>query len=146
MLSDSPSSFFKSSHIRIGTKIVNEDSIRTAIELGPPVSESSTKTSKVHAPTDSKHKFYKARIKNWPPIKFNLGFSWLRIRRHNHRLGTRWVGVSLDETWSSTTETFSIPLSFLRVASASNRTKTKHHWLNHLQTLQKHWIPPPHLQ
>ena len=73
MLSASPSSFFKqSSHIGIGTKIVNKDSIRTAIELGPPVLESSTKISKFHALTDSEHKFHKARIENWPPIEFKL--------------------------------------------------------------------------
>ena len=51
-------------YIGVGTKIVNKDSIRTAIELGPPVSESSTKISKFHAPTDSEHKFNKARIEN----------------------------------------------------------------------------------
>ena len=85
MRSASPSSFFKqSSHIGIGTKIVNKDSIRTAIELGPIVSESSTKISKFHAPTDSEHKFHKARIENWPPIAFKLGFPWLRIHRHNY--------------------------------------------------------------
>ena len=61
----SPSSFFKqSSHIEIGTKIINKDSIRTAIELGPPVSESSTKISKFDAHTDSEYKFHKARIEN----------------------------------------------------------------------------------
>ena len=75
ILSASPSSFFKqSSHIGIGTKIVNKDSIQTAVELGPSVSESSTKISKFHAPTDSEHKFHKARIKNWSPIEFKLGF------------------------------------------------------------------------
>ena len=59
------SSFFKQrSHIGIGAKIVNKDSIRTAIKLGQPVSESSTKISKFHAPTDSEHKFHKARIEN----------------------------------------------------------------------------------
>ena len=51
-------------YIGVGTKIVNKDSIRTAIELGPPVSESSTKISKFHAPTDSEHKFHKVRIEN----------------------------------------------------------------------------------
>ena len=65
ILSASPSSFFKQSpHIGIGAKIVNKDPIRTAIELGRPVLESSTKISKFHAPTDSEHKFHKARIKN----------------------------------------------------------------------------------
>ena len=62
MLSASPSSFFKqSSHI--GMKIVNKHSLRTAIELGPSVLESSTKISKFHAPTDSEHKFHRAWIK-----------------------------------------------------------------------------------
>ena len=71
----SPSLFFKqSSHIGIGTKIVSKDSIGAVIELGPPVSESSTKISKFHAPTDSEHKFHKARIENLPPIEFKLGF------------------------------------------------------------------------
>ena len=57
-----------------GTKIENKHSIRMAIELRTPVSESSTKISKFHAPTGSEHKFHKARIENWPPIKFKLGF------------------------------------------------------------------------
>ena len=75
ILSASPSSFFKqSSHVGIGTKIVSKDSIRTAIEFGPPVPESSTKISKFHAPTDSEHKFHKVRIENWSPIEFKLGF------------------------------------------------------------------------
>ena len=75
ILSASPSSFFKqSSHIGIGTKFVNKDSFRTAIELRPPVSESLTKILKFHAPTDSEHKFHKARIENWSPIEFKLGF------------------------------------------------------------------------
>ena len=71
----SPSSLFKqSSQFGIGTKIVNKDSIRTPIELGPPVSESSTKFSKFHAPTDSEYKFHEARIKNWSLMEFKLGF------------------------------------------------------------------------
>ena len=87
MLSASSSSFFKqSSQIGIGTKIVNKDSIRIAIELGPPMSESSSKISKFYVPTDSEHKLNKTRIENWPPIEFKLGFPWLRIRRYNHRL------------------------------------------------------------
>ena len=65
LLSASDASFFiQSSHIGIGTKIINKDSIRTAIEFGPLVSESSTKISKFHAPTGSEHKFHKARIEN----------------------------------------------------------------------------------
>ena len=70
-----PSSLFKqSSRIGVRTKIVNKDSIRTAIELGPPVSESLIKISKFHGPTDSEHKFHEARIKNWSPMEFKLGF------------------------------------------------------------------------
>ena len=142
MLSAFPSSFFKQSlHIGIGTKIVKKDFIRTAIEIEPPVSESSTKISKFHAPTDSEDKFHKVRIKNWPPIEFKLESHWLRIRRHDHQLGTRWVGFPLLGTWRLTTETmqmFQIPHPSPRVASAFNRTKTKHHWLNHLKTLHKH--------
>ena len=53
-------------------------------KLGPPVSESSTKISKFHGPNDSEHKFHKARIENWPPIKFKLGFPGLKIHSHNH--------------------------------------------------------------
>ena len=55
MLSVSPSLFFKQSlhiSIRIGTKNINKDSIRTAIELRWLVLESSNNTSKFHAPTD----------------------------------------------------------------------------------------------
>ena len=75
ILSASPSSFFKQSlNIGIATKIFDKDSIRIGIELRPPVSEYSTKISKFHVPTDSEHKFYKARIENRPPIKFKLGF------------------------------------------------------------------------
>ena len=75
MLSASPSSFFKqSSPIGIGTKTVSKDSIRTTIEFRLPVSESSTKILKFHAPTDSEHKFHKTRIENWPPVEFKLEF------------------------------------------------------------------------
>ena len=78
MLSASSSSFSKqSSHIGIGRKMVNK-------KLEPPVLKSSIKISKFHAPTDSEHKFHKARIENWPPIAFKLGFPWLRIHRHNY--------------------------------------------------------------
>ena len=34
------------------------------IELGPPVSESSTKISKFYVPIDSKHKLHKAGIED----------------------------------------------------------------------------------
>ena len=42
----------------------NKHPILTVIELGLPVSESSTKISKFYAPIDSKHKFYKVGIEN----------------------------------------------------------------------------------
>ena len=87
ILSASPSPFFKqSSHIGIGTKIVNKDSIRTAIELGPPVSEFSTKISKFHAPTDSEHKFHTARIENWSP----MNSSWGSPDRESANITTDW--------------------------------------------------------
>ena len=107
MLFASPSPFFKqSSHIKM--KIVNKHSLWMAIEPGQPVSESSTNISKFHAHTDSEHKFHKARIKNWPPIEFGLGFPWLRIRKHNQQLEAPWVGVPLLGTQSSTTETVQV--------------------------------------
>ena len=43
---------------------------------------------KFHGPTNSEHKLHKARIKNWLPIEFKLGFPLLRICRHNHQLET----------------------------------------------------------
>ena len=43
------------------------------MELGPPVSESSTKSQNFMPPTDFELKFYKTRIENWLPIGFNLG-------------------------------------------------------------------------
>ena len=44
-------------------------------ELGPPVSELSTRISKFYALADSEHKFDKTEIKNWLTIGFNLGSS-----------------------------------------------------------------------
>ena len=51
----------------------NQYSILTLIELGPPVSESSTRILKFYALTDSEHKFDKTEIAYWLPIGFNLG-------------------------------------------------------------------------
>ena len=54
-------------------------------ELGLlPMFKSSTKISKVHAPTAYEHKFHKARIKNLPPIGFELGFPWLGTHSYNY--------------------------------------------------------------
>ena len=72
------------------------------IEFGRPMPESSTKISKFHALTNSQHKFHKARIENWLPIRFELGSPWLIIDSHNHRLGNCWVGVPPLRTRSST--------------------------------------------
>ena len=74
ILSASPSLFL--SHK--AHKIKYEKQIRilsqlTVTELGPPVSESSTRISKFHDPTDSEHKFYKTKTKNWQSISFKLG-------------------------------------------------------------------------
>ena len=49
-------------------------SILTVIELGLPVSESSTKISKFYAPTDSEHKFHKAGIESERSIELDLRF------------------------------------------------------------------------
>ena len=62
----------------------NKYSNLTVIELGPPVSESSTRISKFYAPSNCKHKFNETEIENWLPIQFNLGSSWLETRSHNH--------------------------------------------------------------
>ena len=43
--------------------MVNKDSIQIAMELGPPVLESSTKISKFHGPIDSEHNFIKRESK-----------------------------------------------------------------------------------
>ena len=53
----------------------NKCSILMVIESGPPVSDSSTRIFKIYAPTDSEHKLYRTGIKNWLPIRFNLGSS-----------------------------------------------------------------------
>ena len=137
MLSAFPSSLFKqSSHNGIRTKIVNKDSIRTIIVLGTLVSESFPKISTFHAPTDSEHKFHKARIENWPPIELgNWDFPWLGIRRHNHCLGSRWVGVPLLGTrssksskkfsnpWGNTRKSYSPPLPPLSWLTPETITK-----------------------
>ena len=48
------------------------------------MSESSTRMSMFHDPTDSEQKFHKTRIENWLSIGFELGIPWLRIYSHNH--------------------------------------------------------------
>ena len=56
--------------------------ILIVIELGLPVSEFSTRISKLYAPLGSKHKLHKTKIKNWLPIGFNLESS--RLGTHSH--------------------------------------------------------------
>ena len=53
------------------------------IELGRPVSESSTRISKFYNPTDFEHKLHKTRIENWLSIGFELEFPWLGTYSHN---------------------------------------------------------------
>ena len=53
-------------------------------KLGPLVSEPSTRISKFYDPTDSEHKFHKARIENWLSIGFELGSPWLVACSRNH--------------------------------------------------------------
>ena len=74
MLSASPSLFFsqKVHNIKF-EKQIRILSQLTVTELGPPVSESSTRISKFHDPTDSEHKFYKTKTENWQSISFKLG-------------------------------------------------------------------------
>ena len=121
MLSASSSSFSKqSSHIGIGMKIINK-------ELEPPVSESSIKISKFHAPTDSEHKFHKTRIENCPPIEFQLGFPWLRIRKHNY-----WNCASVPKSHSHHPEAHRPPIE--QKSNSIGLVTT---------TLHKHYIPPP---
>ena len=50
----------------------NTYSIITGIEIGPPVSESSTGSQNFIPSTDSEHKFHKMEIENWLRIGFNL--------------------------------------------------------------------------
>ena len=56
----------------------------TVIELGPPVSESSTRFSKFYDTTDSEHKSHKTRIENWLSKGLELGFPWLKTYCYNH--------------------------------------------------------------
>ena len=44
-------------------------------ELGPPISEFTTKIPKFYPPTDSEHKFNKTGIENCLPIGSNQGSS-----------------------------------------------------------------------
>ena len=51
----------------------NKYSILTLNELGPPVLESSARTSRFYPPTDSEHKLNKTEIENLLSIGYNLG-------------------------------------------------------------------------
>ena len=84
MLSPSPSSVFShKDHNIILEKQISKYSILTVIELGPPLSESSTTISKFYNPADSEHKLHKTRIENWLSIGFELEFFWLGTYSHN---------------------------------------------------------------
>ena len=75
MLSSSLSSILHTKFTISEFQKQNKYSILTVIELGPPVSESSTRISKFDGSIDSEHKFNKTKIENWLPIGFNLGSS-----------------------------------------------------------------------
>ena len=131
----------------------NTYSILTVIELGPPVSESSTRISKIYDPPNSEQKFYKTRIENWLSIGFKLGFPWLRTYSYNHyTMHNMWhkVGMmgslKLSYTHLQVLEQsgdLSLPLNCANALKIHTQlpewpqtpTKTNHHLLNHLQTL-----------
>ena len=54
------------------------------MELGLPMSQSSTTISKFYNLTDSEHKFHKTRIENYLSIGFEPEFPWLGTYSHNH--------------------------------------------------------------
>ena len=85
MLSASPSSVFshKVHKIRF-EKQVRILSYLKLIELGPPVSQSSTWISKFYGLTDSEHKCYKRKTENWLFIGFELKSPRLVTYSHNH--------------------------------------------------------------
>ena len=91
------SSFFSHKiHIIRFEKQISILSQLTVIELGPPVSEFSTRISTFYGPTDSKHKLYKTRVKNWLSIGSELGSPRLGTCSHNHQHHVqlrRWWGV-----------------------------------------------------
>ena len=86
ILSTSPSSAFshKVHNIRFEKQTCILSQLMIPIELGPPVSKSSTKISKFYDSTDSENKFHKTRIKNWLSIDFEMGSPWLRTYSFNH--------------------------------------------------------------
>ena len=98
----------------------NDHSIRTGVELRPPMSESSTKISKFYAHSDSEHKFHKARIEIWLPIGFKLRYPWLVTCSYNHRLGICWVGVPRREPAVQLLKTF----HFLETVKAFSNSTT----------------------
>ena len=55
----------------------NKYSVVIVNELRSPVLESWARISKHYAPSDSEHKFDKKEIKDWLPVGYNLGSSWL---------------------------------------------------------------------
>ena len=85
MLSASPSLVFshKVHKIRF-EKQIRILSYLKLIELGPPVSQSSTWISKSYGLTDSEHKCYKRKIENWLFIGFELKSPRLVTYSHNH--------------------------------------------------------------
>ena len=62
----------------------NAYSILTIIELGPPVSEFSTRTSKFYGSIDSEDKFHKTGIEDWLTMGSELGPFLCGIHSHCH--------------------------------------------------------------
>ena len=54
------------------------------IKLEPPAFDSLTRILKFYDTSDSEHKFYKIRIKNWLSIDFELQSTWLWTYHQNH--------------------------------------------------------------
>lgn len=83
LVSTSTSSVFhrKFTILEIKSKLVfhpNGNWIQTAM------SQSSSRILKLYVPTDSEHKLHKTGIENWLPKGFNLAWSSLGTRSHNH--------------------------------------------------------------
>ena len=155
ILSASPSLFFftKSSQYQIwkaNTYYILTNGNRTWTAM----SESSTRISMLHDPTDSEQKFHKTRIENWLSTGFELGIPWVRIYSHNHYTMHGLLLISwmrslkllsifkvLEKSWRlfnslKLYKRFQNPHPVPRAASDPNKTQP-YHLLNHLQEKQQ---------
>ena len=112
----------------------NKYSILTVIEPGPPMLEPSARILKFYAPTESEHKFLKTGIKNWLPIRFNVGSFWLRTRSHNHYtiFNRQWGGFIYTMSWNNT---------FISIMSWNNTGDFSLLW-NYTSFLKSHTYHP----